>query len=271
MIDYKVNSNSSRREARSSVIICGWQELYMTSRVAVLVTILAAICWGQQPQGSVPAPVRSAPAAAPAPVVHFATVTAVTRDSLDTKSCASEKEFRSAITSPFIFNGQPIEQGAELVGHIQACNRDLAGKQLEMAAVVIDAIALPNKGTIPVLAVLQALGPPLPPSRITPTGSDIGYVSSMEFHQDTRINSAAQGEGDVTEVARRGATNVGVLNRLSSGVVALKHISFENTGVGKSLLWVFVTENESLEIRRESQLVVRFSIAPPAAPHANKQ
>ena len=203
--------------------------------------------------------------AAAQPAASSATITAITESALDSKSCTSEKEFRSSITSPFIFNGQSIQQGAELVGHIQACNRDLTEKQLEMAAVVVDAVALPNKRIMPILAFLQALGPPPPPSRVTPTGSDIGYVPSMEFHQDQRINSTAAIEGDITDVARRSATTVGLLDRISTGVIGLKHISFENTGIGNSLIWVFVTDSGSLEIKRESQLVVRFTIAPAAA------
>jgi len=235
----------------------------MPIRRLLLVAICCAASIAQQ---QTPAAPQSVPGSAPSqPLSSSATITAITEVPLDTKSCVSEKEFRGKITSPFIFNGQAIEQGAELIGHIQACNRDLTGKQLEMAAVVIDSVALPNKHTIPILALLQALGPPQPPARVTPTGSDIGYVPSMEFHQDTRINSAAAGEGDITDVARRSATTVGLLDRISTGVVGLKHVSFENTGIGNSLLWIFVADNDSLEIKRDSQLVVRFIIAPSAA------
>jgi len=228
----------------------------------LFLALFCSIGFAQQQTPATPQPVPSPDP--PQPLASSATITAVTEVWLDIKSCASEKEFRSSITSPFIFNGQAIEQGAELIGRIQACNRDLTGKQLQMAAVAIDAVLLPNKRTMPILALLQALGPPPPPTRVTPTGSDIGYVPSMEFHQDTRINNAAPGEGDITDVARRSATSIGLLDRISTGVVGLKHINFENTEIGNSLLWIFVADSDSLEIKGDSQLVVRFIIAPSA-------
>ena len=209
----------------------------------------------QQPQPSAPS---------------VATVVAVTQDPLDSKSCVGDKEFRTSITSPFVFNGRLIEQGAQLVGHVQACNRDLAGRQLKVAAVVIDALVLPNGRTLPIFALLQALGPPLPPERVIPTGSDIGYVPTIESHQDTRANGAALRDADVTDTPRWGANDIGTLSNVSSGVLGLKHIDFDITGSGQSLLWVFFSDTD-VEIKGGSQLVVRFSIAPPATQVANTQ
>lgn len=195
------------------------------------------------------------------PAVRAATVTAVTHDALDTRSCTGDKEFRSSITSPFIFNGKLIQEGAQFVGHVQACNRDFSGKHLRIAAVAIEAIVLQNGRVTPIFAFLQALGPPLPPARVTPTGSDRGYVPKMEFHQGVETPSAALQEADVTDVTRRGATDVDALSNVSTGVVGLKNIDFNNTGAGKSVLWVFSSDTD-IEIEGGSQIVVRFGIAP---------
>jgi hypothetical protein len=236
----------------------------MTPRFAICLSLFAAVGWGQQPPASPPAAAATVSPAAPAPpaAVHFATVTAVTHERLDSKSCSNGKEFRSAITSSFIFSGEPVESGAEFVGHIQACNSDESGK-LSMAVVVIDSLSVPRGRIVPIAAILQALGPPLPPPRVVATGSDIGYVPTQEFHQDIRMYDAAQNVSDISDVARRGASNVGVLDGTSRGVVGLKHVSFDNTAAGKFLLWVFAAESDPLDIKAGSQLVVRFRITPP--------
>jgi hypothetical protein len=225
---------------------------------ALSLSLLSAVCWGQQAQA--PAAMPAAPA--PPPMDRFATVTAVTREPLDSKSCVSGKEFRSTITSPFIFSGEPVDSGAELIGHIQACNRDENDK-LALAVVVIDSMSLPKGRILPVTAALQAVGPPLPPPRVTATGTDIGYVASTEFHQDMRAYEASTHNAELAEVARRGPSTVGILDNTSTGVVGLKHISIENAVVGSTLGWMLAADNAPLALSVGSQLVVRMRIAPP--------
>jgi hypothetical protein len=214
-----------------------------------------------------PAPAAHPSTAAPvAPVRNFATVTAITRTALDSKSCITAKEFRSVITSSFVFSGEQVESGAELIGHIQACNRDEKGKLL-IAIVLMDSMVLPKGALVPTTAVLQALGPPLPPSRVVATGTDIGYVQSMEFHQDMRANNSAQLDSDISEVARRGPSDVGILNDTSTGVHGLKHVLFENVADANVVAWMFSVDKAPLSLTSGSQIVVRFRIAPmPAKP-----
>jgi hypothetical protein len=230
---------------------------------ALLVLVLSSSAWTQQ------APAPAAAPAAPAAHPSFATVTAVIADSLSSKSCATGKEFRASITSPFVFAGSPVESGAQVLGHIQACNRDQNNK-LSVAVILVDSLSLPKGRTVPIAAILQALGSPLPPARVTPNGSDIGYVPTQEFHQDIRAYRAAQQMSDLTEVARRGATNVGILDTTSQGVVGVKHIAFENAVAGTLVAWMFTSDNTDLNVIAGSQMVVRFRVlvAPGQQPQA---
>jgi hypothetical protein len=260
MIDYKVNSNSRRsKELLCRYILSPARSPMKQPWAALLLFSCAALGQTQSPLAATP----STPAPA-APVRNFATVTAITRTALDSKSCITGKEFRSAITSPFVFSGEQVESGAELVGHIQVCNRDEKGKLL-IAIVLVDSIVLPKSAVVPITAVLQALGPPLPPSRVVASGTDIGYVQSMEFHQDMRANTAAQVDSDISEVARRGPSDVGILNDTSTGVRGLKHVLFENATDANVVAWMFSVDKAPLSLTSGSQIVVRFRVAPIAA------
>src|SRR5882762_6789733 len=85
MIDYKVNS-SSRCYLGVESDLSG--ELLMIKRFVSLLVVSFASSYSQQSQ---PTGAAAAPAARPA---SFATVTALTRAVLDSKSCVSGKEFR---------------------------------------------------------------------------------------------------------------------------------------------------------------------------------
>ena len=229
----------------------------MPTRWLLFVAVACALAAAQQ-QPQPPAP-------------SSATVTAVTQVPLDAKSCVNEKEFRSSITSPFVFNRESIQEGAEFVGHIQACNHDLDSGKLVVAAVVIDSVALPKGRSLPIFAFLQALGPPLPPSKVRVDGPAEAWEKFDSTFRQVMAPTNAAKFSDVSRALTDGPTDVGVLSNLSTGVLGLKHIEFDNTGTGKSLLWVFYSDSDSLELKPDSQLVVRFSIAPPAAQVANKQ
>jgi len=137
----------------------------MIKRFVSLLVVSFASSYSQQSQ---PTGAAAAPAARPA---SFATVTALTRAVLDSKSCVSGKEFRISITSSFVFSSEAIEDDAEFVGHIQACNHDDKGR-LSKAVVLIDSLSLQKGKILPITAVLQALGP-VPQPRFT----EYGYLT----------------------------------------------------------------------------------------------
>jgi len=232
----------------------------MTSRWALLLLLSSVMVLGQQTQtASSTPPATSAPAAART----FATVTNVLQTSLDSKSCSTGKEFRTTITSSFVLGGQAVEKGAELSGRIQACNRDQNDK-LALTVVVIHSLLLPGGKVVPIAAVLQAVGPPPPPLPVAASSTDIGYVATQDYQRDVQAYAATIRNAETVNVAARGVTNVGVLDKNSTGVIGLKHVSFENDVMGPVVGWMFTAdEKAALDLPAGSQLVVRFMVATP--------
>jgi len=233
----------------------------MTSRWALLLLLSSVMVPGQQTQTASSTPPAST--SAPAPVRTFATVTNVLQTPLDSRSCNSGKEFRTKVTSSFVLAGQAVEKGAELSGRIQACNRDQNDK-LALTVVVIDSLLLPGGKVVPVAAVLQAIGAPPPPLPVAASSTDIGYVATQDYQRDVQAYAATIRNAETVNIAARGVTNVGVLDKNSTGVTGLKHVSFENDVMGPVVGWMFTADDKApLDLPAGSQLVVRFMLATP--------
>ena len=236
----------------------------MTSRWALLFLLSSVVALGQQTQTASSTPPASPPT--PAAPRTFATVTNVLQTALDSRSCNSGKEFRTNITSAFVFSGQAVEKGAELSGRVQACNRDQNDK-LAVTVVVIDSLLLPGGKVVPIAAVLQAIGPPPPPLPVSASNTDIGYVATQDYQRDVQAYGATIRNAETVNIAARGVSNVGVLDRSSTGVIGLKHVTFENAAMGPVVGWMFTAEKTPLDLRAGSQLVVRLMLAATAPSH----